>query len=859
MLVAHPLRSLACSIVLFVGTAVTAGVTFVPFGSGWRYLDDGTDQGTAWRTTAFNDAGWSMGLAELGYGDGDESTVVGYGPNASAKYVTTYFRRTFTIPDPTQFTGFLLRFRRDDGMVLYINGVEAVRSNMPTGTIGHTTLASSAISGSGESTAIDQSLPIGWFQPGTNTIAVEIHQNVTNSSDITFDLQLTGVDGNASLVRGPYQHIATPTSIVFKWRTDIASSARVRYGTLPGALTQAVTVTALTLDHEMIVNGLLPNTTYYYAVGTAMADLEGDDTSHFFRTSPLPGLATPLRIWVVGDAGTANTDQRRVRTAYLNSVGPNTAQAWLWLGDNAYASGTEAEFQAAVFENMYEPVLRNTTLWPCPGNHDYYSGADATTGTGPYFDLFALPTNGQSGGVASNTEAYYSYDIGNVHFISLDSYDSPRSPTGAMANWLTADLAFAHAKSEWIIAYWHHPPYSKGSNNSDDPADSGGLLQEMRQNILPILEAGGVDLVLCGHSHTYERSRLIDGHYGVSSTFNPATMGKDMTSGRADGTGAYQKPGDLAAHAGAVYAVCGVSGKKEPGGPLNHPVMYMSTAAELGSMVIDVDGTTLSARFINDAGAVIDHFDMVKGATHVSVALKVLIEGALGSDALMRDDLRGQGLLPMVQPHTGVFPLVGEGGLGQVDPSVLNITGPDAIVDWVFVELRDPQDPAVVVDARSALLQRDGDVVDEDGLSPLRFAMPVGGYHVAIRHRNHLGAMTALPVFLDRTPISIDFRSASTATWGTNARKDMGGTLVLRSGNCVIDGRVKYTGVDSDRDAVLNSIGGSVPTNTVGGYRAEDLNLDGLVKYTGASSDRDLILTTIGGAVPTNTVEEQLP
>ncbi|MBL7962207.1 MAG: metallophosphoesterase family protein [Flavobacteriales bacterium] len=838
---------------------VRANVVLVQFNSTWKYLDNGSNQGTAWRAVSFPaEATWAQGAGELGYGDDDERTVVSYGPSATSKYITTYFRRTFIIADASQFSSYLMRFRRDDGIVVYMNGVEVARSNMPTGAIGYQTLASAAISGTAESTAISQVIASSFFQTGTNVLAVEVHQSAASSSDLTFDLQLTGVDGAPSLTRGPYLHITTPTSAVLKWRTDAPTNARVRYGTSPGALSLSTVVAAATLDHEVTVTGLLPGTNYYYAVGSTNGDLEGDDEEHFFRTSPPLGAQVPLRIWVVGDAGTATADQRRVRDAYLNHVDTNTAQAWLWLGDNAYQSGTEAEFQFACFENMYEPVLRNTTLWPAPGNHDYYSGASAATGTGPYFDLFAMPKLGQAGGVQSGTEAYYSFDIGNVHFISLDSYDSPRSPTGAMATWLIADLTLARKHAEWIITYWHHPPYTKGNHDSDNNSDPRSA--QMRQNMLPILEAHGVDLVLGGHSHTYERSYMINGHHGLSSTFSAATMGINMTSGQASGPGAYLKQGDLAANAGAVHAVCGVSGKKEGTAPLGHPVMYYSTFSHLGSMVIDVNGTSLTARFINDHGVVVDHFDMVKGPTHIKLAARVFLEGAYeDSTGLMRDDLRAAGLIPVAAPHAGVFPIVGEGGTGVMAGPVLAVTGPDAIVDWVFVELRDKSDPATVVASRSALVQRDGDVVDLDGSSPLSFTMPVGAYHVAIRHRNHMGAMTADPCFIDRDPWPLDFTNSTMPTWGMNARKNMGPVMMLWAGNSTQDGLLRYSGPDNDRDPILQDIGGEVPTNTTTGYLRTDSNMNGEVKYSGPANDRDMILVNIGGTVPTNQLMEQLP
>jgi hypothetical protein len=833
-------------------------IALIPLGSTWKYRDNGSNQGTAWRATAFNDAAWASGPAELGYGDGDEATVVSYGSSSSNKYITTYFRKAITIPTVSAYAGFKIRIRRDDGAVVFVNGQEVLRCAFSDGTVNYNSLAGLSAGGADETLLREQLILSSYFQNGTNVIAVEIHQDAVNSSDISFDLELTGLDATAELFRGPYLHIVTPSSALVKWKTNVPSDSRVRYGTAPGALTNAVNIPALSTDHEVTVSGLQPNTSYYYAIGTSSGDLAGDDATTFFRTSPPKGGSPPVRIWAIGDAGTGSADQAHVRDAYMNYTGATPANAWIWLGDNAYLSGREIEFQHVVFKNMYEPVLRNTPLFPAPGNHDYYSGASAATNTGPYYDLFALPKNGEAGGVPSNTESYYSVDVGNVHLVSLDSHDSPRSATGAMATWLANDLNYAQANSEWIIVYWHHPPYTKGNHDSDDTGDprSG----DMRQNILPILESHGADLVLCGHSHTYERSYLINGHYGLSSTFSSATMGVNMASGRADGTGAYQKPGDLAANAGTVYTVCGVSGKKESGGSLNHPVMYMSTASQFGSMVIDVNGTSLAAKFINDVGTVVDHFDMVKQPSKIALDLNVLLEGPY--DTLthwMSDSLRAKDLIPLSQPYTGLFAQVGEGGGETIQPAILTVTGANAIVDWVFVELRDRSNPAQVVDTRSALVQRDGDVVDLDGISPLRLTMPIGSYHVAVRHRNHLAAMTNSPVPLNRIPTTIDLRAPLTATWGSEARKLVGNTMVLWSGNAIADNKIKYTGTGNDRDPILTRIGGNEPNNSVSGYFTDDTNLDGRVKYTGSTNDRDRLLVNIGSMTPNNQRVEQLP
>jgi len=175
-------------LVLFLLAApLQAQTVLVPAGSSWKYLDNGTNQGTAWRAPAFADSAWKSGAAQLGYGDGDEATVIGYGPNSASKYTTSYFRRSFQVADRTKFTSLRLNLLRDDGAVVYLNGVELTRSNMPTGA-----RASTAISGSAETTYYTYTVPASLLLNGTNSIGVEIHQATANSSDVRFDLEVLG-------------------------------------------------------------------------------------------------------------------------------------------------------------------------------------------------------------------------------------------------------------------------------------------------------------------------------------------------------------------------------------------------------------------------------------------------------------------------------------------------------------------------------------------------------------------------------------------------------------------------------------------------------------------------------------------
>ncbi|HXG67965.1 MAG TPA: fibronectin type III domain-containing protein [Blastocatellia bacterium] len=582
-----------------------ADAILVPAGATWKYLDNGSDQGTAWRGVSFNDSAWASGPAQLGYGDGDEATVVGYGPDPTNKYITTYFRHAFNVADASGFQSVTLRLLRDDGAVVYLNGTEVFRSNMPAGTIGYRTLASAAIGSAEETTFFQTAVNPALLVNGANVLAVEVHQANATSSDISFQLELVGSTSTPvpAVTRGPYLQSGTPTSVVVRWRTDVATDSRVRYGTTQGNLTLTADNPTITTEHEVTLTGLSPETTYYYSVGTAAATLAGNDAGHFFMTAPAAGAARPTRIWVLGDSGTANANAQAVRNAYLSFTGATHTNLWLMLGDNAYPNGTDSEYQAAVF-NMYPTMLRKSVLWPTLGNHDT-AGSTNPPSSLPYYNIFTLPTNGEAGGMASGTEDYYSFDYGNIHFICLDSMTSDRSPGGPMLTWLQNDLA--STTQQWIIAFWHHPPYSKGSHNSDTETQ----LVQMRENALPILEAGGVDLVLTGHSHSYERSFLIDGHYGLSGTFTDA-MKKDGGDGRADGAGAYTKASPGAApNEGAVYVVAGSSGQTS-GGLLNHPAMFISLN-NLGSMVLDINGNRLDARFLRETGSTADYFTIIKG------------------------------------------------------------------------------------------------------------------------------------------------------------------------------------------------------------------------------------------------------
>lgn len=245
---------------------------------------------------------------------------------------------------------------------------------------------------------------------------------------------------------------------------------------------------------------------------------------------------------------------------------------------------------------------------------------------------------------------------------------------------------------------------------------------------------------------------------------------------------------------------------------------------------------------------------------YLQLDLHTFLQGPFNAGTgLMADHLRVAGLIPLQEPYTGLgFAHVGGGGEATTGP-VLATTGSQAVVDWVFVELRDASASATVLATRSGLLLRNGAVVDVDGSSALAFELPPGSYHVAVRHRNHLGIMTAAPLTFGATAITVDFTLPGTPTYGTEPRVQAGTYRMMWMGSINDDGAVKYTGFNNDRDLILLRIGGNVPSIVVPGYFREDCTMDGQVKYTGEDNDRDLILQVIGGGSPNNIRYEQLP
>lgn len=247
----------------------------------------------------------------------------------------------------------------------------------------------------------------------------------------------------------------------------------------------------------------------------------------------------------------------------------------------------------------------------------------------------------------------------------------------------------------------------------------------------------------------------------------------------------------------------------------------------------------------------------------VYVSIKAFLQGAYNSSAgLMTDSLRTKALLPVSDPYPSLgFIPVNNFAAKNISTGVFDSTGNKAITDWVWLELRKASNASEIVSSRAALIRRDGNVVDMDGVSPVYFNnIPEGGYYIAIRHRNHLGVMTATTVsFYKTNSTTIDFTNPITATYGTNAQRNVSGVMAMWGGDVNGNKQIRYNGSSNDKNAVLAKVGLVTANNIVTAYDRADVNLDGRIRYNGSGNDKNIILSSVGLTTPNNIIIEQLP
>jgi acid phosphatase type 7 len=360
------------------------------------------------------------------------------------------------------------------------------------------------------------------------------------------------------LARAPYVQAVTPEAATIAFRLEApCATAQVRYGE-GEPLEQAAASEATGTTHAVRLQGLRPATTYRYTV-EACSTVYGPRR---FTTAPVPG--TPrVHFAAVGDFGTGGGAQRDVTRAMLAA----RPELLLTLGDNAYAEGSEEEVQRHLFLPMAD-LLAEVPLFGSLGNHEYVTDQGQ-----PYLDALHLPTSVPGG------ERYYSFDWGHVHFVALDSscaigLASPeRCSLAEQRAWVEQDLAASQAA--WKVVFFHHPPWSSGKHTSH---------LTMRREFVPLFEKHGVDLVLTGHDHNYERTRPMWG-----DAVAPAGV------------------------RGITYVVVGSGGASLRGWNSSQPAWSLVRDNDAhGYLDVRVEGGTLTARLLTPEGRAVDTFTLRK-------------------------------------------------------------------------------------------------------------------------------------------------------------------------------------------------------------------------------------------------------
>ncbi|HKX86049.1 MAG TPA: metallophosphoesterase [Flavobacterium sp.] len=545
-----------------VHNMLTAQTTLISTGSSWKYLANGSNQGTAWRATTINETGWLQGNAQLGYGDGDETTVVSYGSSSSNKYITTYFRKTFNIANASAFLNYTLKVKRDDGVAVYVNGTEVYRNNLASGA-SYTTLATLASDDGG--TFQTTTLPATTFITGSNTIAVEIHQNAANSSDISFDLELTG---NTSAPPSVTQkHIRWGTTknplegLTVSWTNSTgATTDRIKWGYTTSYEQGTNNVTSRS-GYSASANKffsftfpgvLTPNAIIYYSLYDSVSAVWSAQKT--FTTSP-PLNTNAFTFAAVGDSRT-NVGVWNTISTLTNNRNP----AFVVFNGDIVDTGSSASQWNAWFDNGNN-LIANKVILHAQGNHDVASASY-------YQNIFDLPKNN-----TPQTELYYSVEYGEAIFICLNS-ETPGDT--AQRTWLTNTLA-ANVNKKWKIISFHKPFYTVGPH--------AGEMDAYWNTWFKAFDDYGVDLILTGHDHLYERFKPINRN--VSTTVPVANYGSLAGEGR-------------------CQVVCGGAGA--PLYSAGSSSLLQAFKSDYHYVMFDVTNTTLCGTVYDDTNVVIDNF-----------------------------------------------------------------------------------------------------------------------------------------------------------------------------------------------------------------------------------------------------------
>jgi acid phosphatase type 7 len=429
-------------------------------------------------------------------------------------------------------------------------------------------------------------------------------KNTSLNTGIIGLLLLLTIQISAQVTRQPYLQDLTSTSVVIRWQTGVLTPGKVFYGPSVTSLSKyKIEPKNGGIYHEVRVDSLMPDTRYYYSVSGASKGSE----DQYFMTSPVPGTAKPTRIWVISDFGQTSSSQNENRM--------ETVTQWKTFNNNNYHAdfilslGDQTQDDAIYqlqhnFFNQVEKVVKMSPLFTTIGNHDYHDSIYN------YQRTFTLPVQGEAGGVPSGTKQYYSFDYANIHVVVLCTEIEDDAGYKIQTEWLKKDLE--NNRQEWLIACLHRPFHSGGHHKSDTDES----MIKNRKNWLTLLEDHGVDLVLQGHNHVYERSFLIDNLIGQTTTYTVANN-KSTTLGREDVDGAYKKNKNTP-HQGTIFLTSWAGGVAQEDW-VKYPIFAVAYSKNglIGSEVIDINGDRMDVKSLSNVpdekdSHIWDYFTIIK-------------------------------------------------------------------------------------------------------------------------------------------------------------------------------------------------------------------------------------------------------
>jgi|GEM_PF-272424 len=493
-------------------------------GSTWKYIDDGSNQGTAWREPAFDDSAWKSGLAPLGYPssetnslNGTIKTVIGYGSDENNKYPTSYFRKTFTVSDLSEVSnnGSILA-GIDDAAVIYLNGHEIARTNLPSKSdvpeIGFDKYVSDFGTGLNDATEKASltftlgAAEMSYLVEGMNVLAAEVHQGRADSSDVYWDMEFVAINSGGSGGDGS-NYAATnitlapgknATELNFAWYSNVVTTSSAIQVALNDDMSgiefpadKATTFTGTTssaitgfFSNKVTATGLQESTEYVYRVGDGSEanwspvynfTTRGTDSYSFLAVGDVQ----------IGSSGSTTSDTNGWKDTMSKALAQFSDVSFLLsLGDQVESNSNEAEYTGF----FAPPELRSLPVAPLVGNHD--------NGAPNYSYHFNLSNLSSQYGVTTNTSSDYYFTYGNTLIMVLNSNNT----SGATHEAFIGETVAANPDATWKVAMFHHDIYGSGGH----AAETG--IKNLRQALFPVFDQYDVDLVLTGHDHSYTRT-----------------------------------------------------------------------------------------------------------------------------------------------------------------------------------------------------------------------------------------------------------------------------------------------------------------------------------------------------------------